>query len=661
MVFQMKEKRKENHRYSSRSFRSQNFDANRPLPSDTLNNKTNKRASSVSDKRRHTVLPLSSESLFTYRESTVFDKPVQMSDNNNQTKDLRDSSETPVIGFMTEFQEQGPQPFIADMAISINDQLDQHLDLPPQRQSQFPQEFPRSRQTINSFSKTELSFCSQNQVPPEANSDVQMKSHRNSNPIIPGVQITQATENLATDGHLTIDSNRQTGAVRKQLRNQSKVNMNGNQNQLDDQTMSVIGNMLKLALEDSHKRQIAQTTQLVTRLVNQALESEVGKRENHESVPVQRLQNNQLRKRDSEFFNRRYRFPETTTEDVGRQQLAFNHQGIDFHRNNNDLHNNSLHVNPDHNDGDWDAFQEFLRQEDQPRQRYESDRQNKLDKWGLKFDHKRMTVDDFIFRVETFKNSSRCSWQHIFENFHYLVTGKAEQWFWQFRRSTPNGNWNDLRAALIRNFASLDTDSEIIRQMTDRRQEYNESFIDFYDSIIELNFRLTTPKTEIELMEIVRQNVNDQIARLIFNSTVRSMNDLLQLCRRAEKFISERNRKRIGKVSELENSKDKNSKSHVSIYYQSNANGDHDQISNEDVEALDNLRRDTSKYKCWNCETIGHSFIECTRERRIFCYHCGKVGVITPNCPNPKCHTGNGRTTAQIPGTQQVRKSNLDN
>lgn len=227
------------------------------------------------------------------------------------------------------------------------------------------------------------------------------------------------------------------------------------------------------------------------------------------------------------------------------------------------------------------------------------------------------------------------------------MTGKAEQWFWQFRRSTPNGTWNHLRAALIRNFASLDTDSEIVRQMTDRRQEHNENFTDFYNSIIELNFRLATPKPENELMEIVRQNVNDQIARLIFNSTVGSLNDLLQLCRRAEKFISERNRKKVGRVSEIESPKE----ALHHMYYKSNPDDD-DLILNEEVEALGNLRNDTSKYRCWNCETVGHSFIECTRERRIFCYRCGKVGVITPNCPNPKCHAGNGRSTAQNPGAQ---------
>lgn len=159
-------------------------------------------------------------------------------------------------------------------------------------------------------------------------------------------------------------------------------------------------------------------------------------------------------------------------------------------------------------------------------------------------------------------------------------------------------------------------------------------------------------------MEIVKQNVNDQIARLIFNSTVRSLNDLLQLCRRAEKLLSERTRKsRIGRVNEIEEPKET---SNLQMHYSVNLDSSHDQLSNEEVEAIGNIRHDTSKYRCYNCEMIGHSYIECTKERRIFCYRCGKVGYVTPNCP--KCQSsGNVRTTTQNPGAQQIRKLNLEN
>lgn len=48
---------------------------------------------------------------------------------------------------------------------------------------------------------------------------------------------------------------------------------------------------------------------------------------------------------------------------------------------------------------------------------------------------------------------------------------------------------------------------------------------------------------------------------------------------------------------------------------------------------------------CWNCRDMGHTLMDCTAQRNVFCYGCGKANVVNPQCP--KCSLrfiqGNGR------------------
>ena len=52
------------------------------------------------------------------------------------------------------------------------------------------------------------------------------------------------------------------------------------------------------------------------------------------------------------------------------------------------------------------------------------------------------------------------------------------------------------------------------------------------------------------------------------------------------------------------------------------------------VDAFSHERKvDTSKYQCWNCDAIGHSFFECPIEQRnLLCYKCGAKNVTTVTC-----------------------------
>lgn len=638
----MRDKRTQQFHYHTRSFRNQQFDTNRPILPEKENN-SRRKTSALSKKRERTVIPLSSEPLYTYPQTMTNDraKNLQSAAGKSTQQEELDRSGTPFAGFMNEFQDEAPRSCFL---------RNPHLSDDPEYESSHNHRRKVSHQETNQDRR----------FPPKPTATQMNEAHS-----------VQTSQSKLTPTNTGAKSKQGTG----NQKNPANQNENTSATVLDQETLALLGNMMNLALQEAEKRHVAQTTRLINQIVGQTVQQElairdrpkVGARQtlNNEPVVIGRSNDNQAMNHNADYWNNLYRFPEQQPNLIRNEQPTSNDNNRgniaqQYHSEHNQYRQpNPVNVNIDAQQGVQERreFQEFLRNDiTNVNNRCEVDRHVNLEKWGLKFDPKSMTVDDFIFRVEAFQKSSRCSWIHIFENFHFLVKGKAETWLWQFRRCSPEANWLDLRAGLIRTFANLDSNSEICRQIMERRQGYQESFTDYYESIIDLNFRLNIPKTEAELVEIIRQNVNDQIARLIFNSSIGSLNELVQLCRKAEKFVSERNRKqRIGKVYEIDNQEEEYNRYQHSVQ-ERYANPI--QV-NDEVEAIGSPRGNPARYRCYNCEAVGHSYVDCPEERRLFCYRCGKGGFITPKCPNCQ-NTGNSRRSASNPGGQQISNNNLE-
>lgn len=88
-------------------------------------------------------------------------------------------------------------------------------------------------------------------------------------------------------------------------------------------------------------------------------------------------------------------------------------------------------------------------------------------KWGIKFDSRNMSVDDFLFRLERLKVCYNASWDEILLNFHHFVSGPVENWYWVYLKSNPAVTWMTLRLALVEQYRSLETDSELSRKLSD--------------------------------------------------------------------------------------------------------------------------------------------------------------------------------------------------
>lgn len=238
-----------------------------------------------------------------------------------------------------------------------------------------------------------------------------------------------------------------------------------------------------------------------------------------------------------------------------------------------------------------------------------------MSKWNLKFTGCKggISINDFIFRVETLKGRQNLSWNHVFSNFHLLLSERADEWFWIFLKRNPNSNWPDLKEALITEFQHKNNDNEILRAMMDLKQT-SESFDDFMYKFVHLNEQRECPLSDDKLIDLIKPNLRFSVWQLVFPITTRTLNEFKKCCREAERQLQIRQTfKRTNQIHEVEFSSKEE----------------------EIVEEVRKMRGDP--IMCWNCDERGHSFHNCEqRSRKLFCYKCGYKNVTVPSCP--KCN-----------------------
>ncbi|XP_055840052.1 uncharacterized protein LOC129907729 [Episyrphus balteatus] len=286
------------------------------------------------------------------------------------------------------------------------------------------------------------------------------------------------------------------------------------------------------------------------------------------------------------------------------------------------------------------AMDEFLRQlhnltfsdpinttQAQPRySRYS--RIHSFHKWGVMFDSREMSVDDFIFQLETLKEGHDATWEEVVIGFHQFLDAPTRRWYWVYLKAHPNPTWAVLKNALIEQFRSLETDPELSRKLYDRHQGQTESFDDFYAAIQKLNGKLRTPKPDLEVMDILKNNVRRQMGTLLITCDPRSLAEMVYICRKIEKYLQdhEPQRPKMAPIPPPRRS---------AISELKADEREVDELATPEIEAFHPKKeRDTRNYVCYNCKAKGHSWLECPEPQRIlFCYGCGLENYTSPNCP----------------------------
>lgn len=222
---------------------------------------------------------------------------------------------------------------------------------------------------------------------------------------------------------------------------------------------------------------------------------------------------------------------------------------------------------------------------------------------------------------------SKCSDETLIASFHILLKGKAETWFWAYLRQAPNTSLNEVKRAMRKQFDRAENECDKIVRIIERRQLPKESFDDFFTEVIAMNSRLSQPMSDMKMIDLIKNNVKDSVGSLLFMDDSIDLDSLRDAGRRAERYVIRQNQQRSRRfVSEIEE----------------NNGAENNLENNHEVEAfkfhknLNHVKNniDTSRFKCWNCDQVGHSFYDCpSKERKLFCYRCGEKNVTTPQCP----------------------------
>lgn len=308
-----------------------------------------------------------------------------------------------------------------------------------------------------------------------------------------------------------------------------------------------------------------------------------------------------------------------------------------------------------------------------------------MGKWPLRFSggSKDLPADEFIFRAETLARLSNLPQAALTLGLHQLLTGAASSWYWVFLRTQPNATWADTRRAIINAFQINQSDAAIRRQIMDRLQRPGERFMEYQLAIQELELRLANRMSEAELLETLRRNLLPHIQDRLLFVPIYSVYDLQSRVHQVEELAQrqlevQHLRRPAPRIHEIIANPALADESGIASCYSQNFTvppppmGVSDWRSNPFAEQMGHVdinhqfdeqqayisaigaAADRNQYiLCWNCDEMGHTFMDCAAQRSIFCYGCGAKNVVRPQCA--KCSVralqGNGRGSVRPFGT----------
>lgn len=263
---------------------------------------------------------------------------------------------------------------------------------------------------------------------------------------------------------------------------------------------------------------------------------------------------------------------------------------------------------------------------------------NIIRNWKIKFSghNNQMSVDEFVYRVNILTtNNLRNDFELLCKHAHCLFEGKALEWYWRFHRQNNDTDWISLTDALRKQYKVDYDDFDILDEIRRRKQKKDENFHEYLDVIMALTDKLKVPMSDRDLCETLLRNIKTEIRHELLHLNITKVSQLRIEVRKHEKFVKDINATESRRTL----------KGHISEIINQDTNNDvsNDNVSDSGICAV------LQTLKCWNCEKIGHTYMDCLETRRIFCYGCGMKDMYKPNCPN--C-----RTKVQGNGTRDVRR-----
>lgn len=291
-------------------------------------------------------------------------------------------------------------------------------------------------------------------------------------------------------------------------------------------------------------------------------------------------------------------------------------------------HHPSRHSETESSTSEYESLSTHYKRHSPPRNqsRYRNnDKFCRIEKWPIRFNGS--NVKTFLKRLDRYQHSYSYDDELVLKFFYYLVEGKAEKWYWQYLDEFRRPTLSHLKSQMLKRFKTDETDLSIISRMHELKQGKN-SFEDFYNDMLDMNYELDRPLSDPEIIEILRNNINDEVLQRIFTLETKDKTVFFHKANRAYKDIVKIRQKR------------------KELYFKSQRNVseiDFDDLSSLEVEEISSKLKSwkdkRSSAKCFNCNRNDHFLKDCPDDiTRFFCFKCGKEDVSTPKCPkcNPK-------------------------
>lgn len=252
---------------------------------------------------------------------------------------------------------------------------------------------------------------------------------------------------------------------------------------------------------------------------------------------------------------------------------------------------------------------------------------NGLHNWDLKYDGS-SSVERFIMKVDIIRRANHLQWPYVVGNFHCLIKKPADRWYWSWVYAKQiegvEITWEVLRHALISHFSSAQTDEDVTRLLNDKRQKPSEKFAEFFEEFMGIHDCLKIPKSDAELIAILKRNVNNRLFNLVYNFQARDVDSFRVMVQRVENdldrryqaypFASQQKPKEYKKINE------------ISQEYESETEDTTDAIQVNELRVTGQGQRDNNNSRN-NRRPV---------PRELHCFKCGHPGVTVPNCP--KCN-----------------------
>lgn len=264
-----------------------------------------------------------------------------------------------------------------------------------------------------------------------------------------------------------------------------------------------------------------------------------------------------------------------------------------------------------------------------PRNRHRRREKCLMYQWPIKF--KGGNGIKFLKRVERLQKSFEYDDDMVFKHFYHLLEGHALEWYWQYSDEYEDSNLAHLKVEFARVFKPRESDMSLISVMYGKKQG-RESFEEFYNQMIEMNFNLKKPLPDEQLIEILRENMLDEIRQRIFTFETRDRTRFFHKANQAYFDVcnTKEKRKPVNEFRTNLNNRNVNKKVYE-LEFDEMAPYEIEEISTK----LDKWRKKRADMKCYNCHNPDHLLINCPEPiDRFFCFKCGLEGYASPKCPN---------------------------